>query len=202
MARQARAGAGSVAGSSGDSGVEYRRGVAAYAVAHGLVGAPLLGLDIPSVDAQVQAVTLETDDAVDDLRIDFTSGWAAQIQAKRTLRKGPVLMKAVAQWKQAGAEELNPEKDRLVIVTGSLNGPMRILQRALERNRLRLAGPPTGEEATELAYLEGLLEPLSADQRQVVRQCAAIWELPVEEPDQHGAQVAISRLQLVVEHER
>jgi len=92
---------GSIGGASGDGGVEYRRGVAAYAVASGLTGFPLLGLDIPAASAEVSAVTLETEDAFDDIRIDFDSGWKAFVQAKRSLRRGSVLNKAVAQWAEA-----------------------------------------------------------------------------------------------------
>lgn len=104
----------SVAGSSGDGGIEYRRGVAAYVVALGLAGAPLPGLDIPPAYAQVRAVTLETEDAVDDIRIDFVSGWTALVQAKRSLRRGDVLKKAVEQWAEAGLGALDPTKDRKV----------------------------------------------------------------------------------------
>jgi hypothetical protein len=103
-----RAARGSIGGASGDGGVEYRRGVAAYAVASGLTGFPLLGLDIPPASSQVSAVTLETEDAVDDIRIDFESGWKAFVQAKRSLRRGPVLYEAVAQWAEAARSGLDP----------------------------------------------------------------------------------------------
>ncbi|USX56330.1 hypothetical protein [Lentzea sp. HUAS12] len=198
MVSQAYAGAGSVAGSSGDAGVEFRRGVAAYAVAHALAAAPLPGLGIPAAAGLVQAVTLETEDAVDDLRIDFASGWRAQVQAKRTLAMGGVLAKAVGQWRRAGLEALDPEKDRLVIVAGTVRGGAKDLQYALERLRFSTSGPPTAKQSKAQKYMEKLLIPLSIDQLEIVLRCALIWELPVEEPDQPGAQAAISQLRHVV----
>ncbi len=198
MITRARVSRGSVAGSSGDGGVEYRRGVAAYAVALGLAGAPLPGLDISSAHAQVRAVTLETDDAIDDIRIDFVSGWTALVQAKRSLRRGDVLKKAVEQWAKAGVGALDPTKDRLVIVAGALSGPMKDLQRVLNRGRLAFAGAPTKKEAEILEHVENLLGGLSPTQRSLVLKCASIWELPVEEPQDSGAQQAISHLQSIV----
>lgn len=76
------------------------------------------GLEVLPVHARVSSVSLETEDAVDDLRVEFASGWVAQIQAKRVLRKRGVLKKAVRQWVEAAAADLDPEKDRLFIVAG------------------------------------------------------------------------------------
>jgi len=98
----AAASRGSIGGASGDAGVKYRRGVAAYAVACGLAGVPLGGLEIAEADAQVDAVILETDAEVDDIRVVFTSSWVADIQAKRTLRRGPIFDKAVSGPRRAG----------------------------------------------------------------------------------------------------
>ena len=91
-----RAGRGSVAGAAGDAGVEYRRAVAAHAVAYGLAGVPLLGVGVPAADAHVDAVVLETEDPVDDIKVCFKSGWTAFLQAKRSLGKGSALTAAVA----------------------------------------------------------------------------------------------------------
>jgi hypothetical protein len=193
-----RASRGSIAGSSGDGGVEYRRGVAAHAVALGLAGAPLPGLEVPPAHAQVRAVTLETEDAVDDIRIDFTSGWTALVQAKRSLRRGSVLKKAVEQWAEAGKGTLDPTKDRLVLVAGNLSGPMKDLQRVLNRGRLAIPGAPTKQEAAILEHVVDLLDGLSTTQRSLVLKCAVIWELAVEEPQDSGAQQAISHLRGIV----
>ncbi|WP_143086754.1 hypothetical protein [Lentzea flaviverrucosa] len=198
MIGNARAGKGSVAGASGDAGVEYRRAVAAYAVAHGLAGSPLLGVCVPVAHAHVRAVSLETEDAVDDLRVEFTSGWIAQIQAKRTLRKGSVLTKVVQQWVQAGQRDLDPDRDRLVVVAGSVSGSLRHLRSALDRGRLTDPGPPTDDEAAILEHVAELLADLSEPQRQRVLRCAVVWELPVEEIDQYGAQHAMQLLKSVI----
>jgi hypothetical protein len=175
------AGRGSVAGASGDAGVEYRRGVAAYAVACGLSGNPLPGFGIPDADSQVASVALETEDPLDDIRVNFKSGWSALVQAKRTLTKGAAFSKAVDQWIEAAQLSLAPEAHRFVIVSGSLSGPLRDLQKALERHRSDLPGPPTKGEAEALSYLDGLLNVLTSEQKELVLRCGVLCELAVEE---------------------
>lgn len=189
---------GSVAGASGDAGTEYRRGVAAYAVAHGLAGVPLPNIGVPSDYARVASVSLETDDPVDDIRIDFDSGWRALVQAKRSLSGGRPLKKAAEQWVKAAEAGLNPEKDRLVIVAGELNGSMKHLQRVLDRERTDHAGAPTGPEDGELKGVRKLLGALDKQKQDLVLKCAVIWELQVEEPGDLGAQLAVNHLRFVV----
>jgi hypothetical protein len=189
---------GSVAGASGDAGIEYRRGVAAYTVACGLAGVSLPGAEIPPLDARIAAVSLETDDPVDDIRIDFESGWRALVQAKRSLNAAKPLREAVAQWVQAARAGLDPAKDRLMIVAGTLSGPMRDLQRVLNRERTDHPGSPTKHEAEIVARVRKLLGDLNEPERKLVLKCAVIWELRVEEPDEPGAQQAIDHLRHVV----
>jgi len=193
-----RAGRGSVAGASGDAGVEYRRGVAAYAVAFGLAGVPLLGLGVPAAFAHVRAVALETDDAVDDIRVEFTTGWTAFMQAKRRLTKGKPLATAVAQWAKAAKGVLEPDTDRLVIVAGSMSGPMGTLKRVLEQHKTDRPGPPTAADAAALAELEELLDGLTAGQIERVLRCGVIHELAVEQPSEPGALQATSHLRGLV----
>lgn len=83
------------------------------------------GVGIPPALARVASVSLETDDPVDDIRIDLESGQRALVQAKRSLTAGKPLKEAVAQWVQAARAGLDPTKDRLVIVSGTLSEPMR-----------------------------------------------------------------------------
>lgn len=151
MSSSALAGRGSVAGSSGDGGVEFRRAVASFAVVAGLSGAPLRGLSIPAADAYVSAVVLETEEAVDDLRVDFASGWTAFVQAKRTLKGGGVLAKAVAQWVRASEGALDPARHRLVIAAGELSDSMKALGRALDAQRLSVPGTPLGRRLSSFA---------------------------------------------------
>lgn len=192
------AGQGSIAGASGDAGVEYRRGVAAYAVALGLAGCPLIGFGVPAADALVESVALETEDPLDDIRVNFRSGWTALIQAKRKLEKGKNFIKAVDQWIAAARSPLSPEAHRFVIVGGQLSGPIRALQQVLKRNQSDLAGPPTKAEAEALAYLEDLLVDLTPEQRNVVLQCGVICELSVEDPADNDAKLATHYLSQLV----
>ncbi|MEU3544880.1 NACHT domain-containing protein [Streptomyces paromomycinus] len=189
---------GSVAGASGDAGVQYRRGVAAYTVACGLAGVSLPRIEIPPAHARVASVTLETDDPVDDIRIDFDSGWQALVQAKRSLKAGKPLKEAVAQWVHAARDGLDPAKDRLVIVAGALSGPMRHLQQVLDRGRTDHPGAPTKPEAHVLKAVRRLLGALDEQEQDRVLKCAVIWELQVEEPDDPGAQLAMNYLRHVV----
>lgn len=192
------AGAGSVAGASGDAGVEYRRGVAAYAVTCGLAGVPLLGIEIAPRDTCVAAVSLETDDSVDDIRIELETGWRAFVQAKRSLNAGKPLKTAVAQWLPAVRAGLNPTRDRLVIVAGTLSGSMRDLQRVLNRKRSDCPGSPTTAEKKALSQVRALLTGLSDEECDLVLRCAVIWELQVEEEHQTHSQRAVEGLRSVL----
>lgn len=195
---------GSVGGAASDAGNEYRRGVAAYAVACGLSGVTLSGLSIPQTEACVSAVSLETDDHVDDIRIDFESGWRVFIQAKRTIDSGPTFQKAVAQWVKKAKFGLDSDTERLVIAAGNLSGPMKALKNLLDRLRTDSPGSSTEFEKNILRKLMDQLVDLDDDQRALVLKCAVIWELRVEEPYDPGSQQAIAHLRHVVheiEHE-
>ncbi|WP_457029307.1 NACHT domain-containing protein [Kitasatospora sp. P5_F3] len=143
-------------------------------------------------------MSLETDDAVDDVRIDFELGLRALVQAKRRLVAGKPLTEAVAQWVQAAKAGLDPTKDRLVIVAGSLSRPMKDLQRVLNRERTDHPGTPTGAEASILSRVRALLGDLDEPRRDLVLSCAVIWELRVEEPDDPDSQQAMNHLRHVV----
>ncbi|MFE6481765.1 NACHT domain-containing protein [Streptomyces sp. NPDC057757] len=143
-------------------------------------------------------MSLETDDSVDDIRIDFETGRRALVQAKRSLTAGKPLQDAVAQWVQAAKAGLDPAKDRLVIVSGTLSGPMRKLQQVLNRERTDHPGSPTEDEARVLAGVRNLLGDLDESERARALKCAVIWELRVEEPDDPEAQLAIGHLRHVV----
>ncbi|MFI5801204.1 hypothetical protein [Streptomyces sp. NPDC051677] len=95
-------------------------------------------------------MSLETDDAVDDIRIDFESGWRALVQAKRSLTAGKPLQDAVAQWVHAVRAGLDPARDRLVIVSGTLSGTMKDLQQVLDRGRTDHPGSPQKSNCQDL----------------------------------------------------
>lgn len=194
MTPNRRVGRGPVGGASDDAGVEYRRAVAAYAATCGLAGVHLPGVAVAEPDAYVEVVSLETEGAVDDIEVQFTSGWTASIQAKRTLKRGTPLTNAVKQWVVAGKAGVDPSRERLVIASGSLNGPMRNLRTALDRRRLSPAGPATAAQEEILDHVIDLLGDLTAKQRNAVLDAAVIWEIEVEETDQPGAREALSHL--------
>jgi hypothetical protein len=181
------AGAGPIAGASGDAGVEYRRAVAAYAVAHALAGESLPGFGFALSVAQVVGVAVETDEFADDVRVTFADGYKAQVQAKRTLRFGPVLRGAVAQWSAAAKSGLDPVHDRLVLVAGRASGNVGVLARALERCKTDDPGAFTAAEQKALAQLDEMLPGLTTLQRTLVRRCAVITVLDVEEEESPGA---------------
>jgi hypothetical protein len=141
---------------------------------------------------------LETEDAVDDLRVDFGSGWTAFIQVKRTLRGGDVLAKAVAQWVRASTELPDHDLYRLVIAAGELSNSMKALSRALDARRLSISGTPTRPEAAQLQRVEHLLSPLDTSTRERVLQSAVVWHLDVEEAHHVGAQLALHQLRGLV----
>jgi hypothetical protein len=163
-----------------------------------LAGVPLLGVGVPDDHAQVCAVVLETEDALDDIRVEFSSGWTVQLQAKRRLEKGEPLTAAAAQWVEAARGSLDPERERLVVAAGSLSDSVKDMQRALERHKADVVGPPTEREAVALRYLDDLLDGLTDEQRAAVLKCAVIWELAVEEPHEMGARQAASYLTRVL----
>lgn len=193
-----RARQGSIGGAADDGGVEYRRAVAGYAVACGLSGASLPGMDIAPEDAIVESVALETDDPIDDIRIRFTGGMRAFIQAKRHVDAGRPFKEAVKQWVAAAREGLDPSQDRIVIAGGSLSGTIRHLGVVLERARTSQPGALTKVEAAALAALTDQLTDLTQSQRDNLLACAVIWQIAVENPDEAGSQVAMSQLRHVV----
>jgi hypothetical protein len=187
---------GAVGGAANTAGGEYRRSVAAYTVACGLAGAPLDGLEIAPTEARVASVELETDEPVDDIRVRFSSGWTADIQAKRSLQNRAALDSAVTQWVQAGIGGVDPGRHRLVLVTGHLSRSARELRDTLDRRRLPHSGTPTRRQRDALDRLDALLAPLTALQRSQVLDAAVIWELRVEEASESGAREAIQYLRL------
>lgn len=181
---------GPIGGASGDGGVEYRRAIAAYAVAHALAGEPLPGFGFALAQAQVVAVAVETDEYADDVRVTFRDGHKAQIQAKRALGIDDRLRSAVVQWIGAAKAGLDPTRDRLVLVTGTAGRPVMSLSKVLQRCKTDHPSAFTGGEKVLLGRLNELLEDLSEAQRTLVHRCAVITVLDVEEEQSQGASQA------------
>jgi len=174
-------------GAAAESGSHFRSRVAAWAVAHGLAGADLLGLDLGLPLGQMApiAVALETDDPVDDLRIDLKSGGRVFIQAKRSLnlstRPNSGFGSAIAQFKSAvRSQELCPAQDRLVIAACEMSGPIKRLGRALDRLRAEQAGGFSAVEEQPLDKLRGMLADLTEEQQEVLLSLTTILDLNVE----------------------
>jgi len=185
---------GAIGGASGDAGVEYRRAVAAYAVAHGLADLPLSGFGFGGRDAIVATVSLETDDPVDDIRIDYVNGSSTFVQAKRRLADGSQFASAVGQWRRAAMSGLDVGGHRLVIVAGELSGPMRDLRELLYRFSGDTVGGLTKAEVRILARLDEQLGSIQPDQRAAVLRCASILDLDVEQPMSKDAGRAMAML--------
>ncbi|WP_264031238.1 HEAT repeat domain-containing protein [Cellulosimicrobium sp. SH8] len=159
---------------------------------------PLPKFGVPLPAAQVAGVALETDEHVDDVLIEFKSGCRALVQAKRRLEFGPTFKKVVAQWIAAAKDDLDPNRDRLVAIAGSGSGAIRDLATALERHRTDIPGNPTSGESSALAKLDGLLNELPEEDRELVRRCAFITLIDLEEEESLGAQQAQHMLAGVV----
>lgn len=160
---------GALGGSSNELGAAYRRRVAAWVMSHGLRGRDLPGLDITSGHGVPVTVALETDDAVDDIRVELSGGVKVFVQAKHKLElrvtKDAPFFDAIDQWKRAIARG-NGDTSRTVFVLAAQSGSGTIgdLRTALNRNRLEIAGAHTEPEQAALCRLRALLNDLSTDQ--------------------------------------
>ncbi len=189
---------GGIGGAADDAGTEYKRGVAAFAVAYGLAGAKLPLNCFPNDERQVAAVDAETDDPVDDVRVTLASGRVAFIQAKHTLKKGRPLNEAVAQWVVAARAGLDRDTDRLVIASENLSGPMKDLGAALDRRRSGRFADATDAEQRAATALDALLEDLTVSQKEDVWACGAVWHLQVREESSVHTQNAVAQLRHIV----
>lgn len=190
-----RAAAGSVGGSAADAGVEYQRSVAAYTVAFGLAGVPVAGFGPAGDLAIVRSVSLETNDAVDDIRIQFVTGAVSYLQAKRVLSAGKQLDAALNQWALAGLRELDVGREHLVIVAGSLRGVARHLSDALMVFKAEYPGKPANQKQSEaLRLLNRHLSGLSEEQREAVRRCASILELRLGDDGNDAARSVLAHI--------
>jgi hypothetical protein len=190
------AGSGPIGGASVDAGVEYGRAAAAYVVAHALAGEPLPGFGFDLGIAKVASVAVETDEPVDDLRVRFADGRLAQVQAKLTVARinGKAMAAAAAQWGRAARGGVDPQRERLVLVTASAGRGVQSLAAALERCKTDVPGAPTAAQAKAMAVLDRLLAKLTDAERDLVRRCAVITVLDAAE--EHAPAAGHARLLL------
>ena len=171
-------------GAAGEAGSIFRAGVAAWFVAYGLRGQPVPGLHLPPEDAIPAEVALEADSPIDDIVVRFTTGRHAWVQAKRSLSISETdeeLASVVSQWRRALREEnLDREKDRLVLAVAKETGPLNHLKNALERKRSPGSGASSSDEAEAYAKLEAHLGDLTAEERLLLAQTVVILFPDVE----------------------
>jgi hypothetical protein len=189
----------SLGGAADEAGGAYRAGVAAVIAAHLLYGWDLTHLDLPKGEAVPGTLRLEADGPVDDIVVALSGGGQAFLQAKRALKlkttSGSQLAKAMSQCRNAVIEsELNPQVDRLVIVSGSMSGPMRDLGEALRRQRDPFSGAMSKAQATALERFEPLLDGLDQTQRARLLDCLRIWNCDAEEQGGGDAERAAALL--------
>lgn len=180
---------GAIGGAANEAGAEYRRGVAAYFVAHGLNGIRVEGLPFAVDDRIVEAVALETDFPLDDILVSLRRG-KLFIQAKRDLDWGLIPDIAV-QWIAAvRAPEFDQARDLLLAVSGSLSGPVRAASQALRRARNSTTPTSyTKAETDAITRLRQVLSDQGASPQEVdkIIRRAVILQLTVEDPDQAEA---------------
>lgn len=189
----------SFGGAADEAGGAYRAGVAAVIAAHLLYGWDLQALGLSKGVAVPNTLRLEADEAVDDIVVELSGGGRAFLQAKRTLRlataPGSQLARAISQCRRAVIEsELDPLTDRLVIVSGSIPGPIRDLKEALRRQRDPFSGAMSKAQATALRRFEPLLQGLNRVHRARLLDCLTIWHCDAEEQDGDAAERAAALL--------
>jgi hypothetical protein len=172
---------GAVGGAANEAGTEYRRGVAAYFVAHGLNGVSVHGLPVEGEGAKVDAVRLEADSAVDDVVVSLRQG-TLFIQAKRKVDWG-LIPEIVSQWITAVRQAaFDSNRDFLVAVAGSISGPVRSAAQALRRARMGATSYSTGEtQAIKRLRVELTNGGASPPEIDVILARAVILLLAVEE---------------------
>jgi hypothetical protein len=184
-----------VGGAATAGGEAYRAAVAAFLGAHALRGWEIGGLELPREAAVPLDLRLETDEALDDIGCSLRGGGTLCIQAKHTLklgtRPGSPFAAAVAQCCAAVRKGgLDPDRDRLAIVTAAPSGPIEYLSDALCRRRNVIGGRPTTAEAAALKKLESLLGDLDDEQRALLLDCLVILRCEPGERGLRDAQLA------------
>jgi hypothetical protein len=183
-----------IGGASNEAGAGFRGAVAAWIISHGLRGRSLPGLGLVG-DAVPVVVALETDDPVDDIAVTLSSGFRVLFQAKRSLtldtRRGSDFVSVVNQWKEAVCSStLNPDTNRLVLVTQNARKPLRALRDALNRSRAEVAGAHRRQERESLNKLLDSVADLTEEQRQTLLRYAYVLTLDLEEDGKADAGTA------------
>lgn len=171
----------SVGGSGNEAGSEYRAGVAAWLVVLGLDGRDVEGLGFGQGDAVPMVVTLETDHPIDDLNIRLSGGGRLLAQAKRSVTLGGEAFRSTAaQWVTAIKEaQIDPIRDRLVLLTEGHSRQVAALASALDRLRKTDPGAATIDEQDALTTLKDLLTSLDEDGQHLLLSVAAVLQVQI-----------------------
>ena len=187
---------GATGGRSDEAGGTYRARVATYLCVHMLLDVPVGSFGFPD-DEVPTSVELETGEAVDDIACDTARGRRVNLQAKRALGlttgEDTPLFKAVGQWR-AIAREIDPERQRLLIVTENPTKDALRLRNILEQRRNKKYGTPGPGEDKALETLHGLLGGVPPEQIRAIERAAGIWHLEVERLDDPDAHVGLALL--------
>jgi hypothetical protein len=191
-------------GAANEAGAEFRGAFGAWVAAHALAGKPLpaIGLDtvhsVPTGKAQ-----FESNAAVDDAFFELGAGASLFAQAKRSLTLGTAeegaFAKTVRQiFRQTESSDFDPAVTRLAIVVENTTGPLRALQRALERRRASSAAPPTKDEEDALETFSRHLTGARVDHRERALQATAVLVLDFTSPECPSKVAAIAMLEASV----
>lgn len=180
MGNRKNSGAG---GAAGELGSLHRAGVAAIFAIRGLVGSPLTG-KVPV------AISLETEDDVDDIVVTMEGGSRWFIQAKRSAR-GAQLESALEQWSRQPLDR----DDLVVIATRGAGGMLKDVSEVLAVRRLDPAVPLSDKKENSLTKFGGLLNQYAGERTDSILRSASILSWSAETPEDAHAESAIARLE-------
>jgi NACHT domain len=171
--------------------------VAAYLAAHGLAGAAVEAAGYVEGGPYPVSMTLESSDAVDDIRCELSDETRLFTQAKRECGLDDQFRSTVTQW--AAQVQALGDGDRLALATGRPKGKVRTLSPALARRRnLHAAGPSRAEREALTALVDALPAALDPEARERVLDAAVVMQVSAETPADGGFREAARLLEGVI----
>lgn len=143
-------------GQANEAGSTYRGGVATYVAILGLVGRPVLALEL-DLDQYPTRIEFESEDPLDDLFVTNSDGTRAYFQCKRRCGRNEHLRNALKQIVRHCQD--NGYDDRLVIASAEFAGDVRELPDALQKRRT--GGTYSAGERTAIRAIEEELKNLT-----------------------------------------
>jgi hypothetical protein len=187
----------SIGGQANEAGSLHRAGVAAYLAAHGLAGAAVEAAGYVEGGPYPVSVTLESGDAVDDIRCELSDETRLFSQAKRECGLDHQFRSTVTQW--AAQVQALRVGDRLALATGKPKGKVRALGPALARRRNpHAAGPSQAEREALAALLDTLPAGLAGQAHERLLDAAVVMEVSAETPVDGGFREAARLLEGVI----